>query len=103
MSSFTPGPWAVERDPNAGILKFGIYADDYPVVSHFTAIERESDARLIAAAPDLLAALKSAAAAIGDWSRPTGANGMTCARLSHPLMDAQREIYDVIAKAEGRS
>ena len=56
-SKHTPGPWSVERDPNAGILKFGVYAGDYPVVSHFTAIEKEADARLIAAAPALLDAL----------------------------------------------
>lgn len=62
-----------------------------------------ADARLIAAAPALLEALKGAAAAIGDWSRPTGANGMTSASLGHPLMVAQRVIYDAIAKAEGRS
>jgi hypothetical protein len=52
---------------------------------------------------DLLSALKSAAASIGDWSRPTGANGMTPASPDHPLMVAQRAAYDAIAKAEGRS
>ncbi|MEX2739958.1 hypothetical protein AB3480_00665 [Rhizobium mongolense] len=51
-------------------------------------------------APDLLEALKSAAAVIGDWSR---ANGMTSLSLYHPLMVAQRAMYAAIAKAEGRS
>lgn len=60
MSGHTPGPWLVERDPEAGYAKFGIYSpDDHPVVSHFHAIENEADAILIAAAPDLLEALET--------------------------------------------
>lgn len=33
-------------------------------------------------------ALKTLCSAIGDWSRPTGANGMTSVPETHPLVKA---------------
>ncbi|WP_322883246.1 hypothetical protein U8C37_09620 [Sinorhizobium medicae] len=114
MSKHTPGPWTAEppseQTPhiwvnaatNSGVAKIEVCDYDDGKGERLTD-EDFANARLIAAAPDLLAALKSAAAAIGDWSRPTGANGMTSASLGHPLMVAQRAMYDVIAKAEDRS
>lgn len=56
---WTKGTWWVERDEYSDIEKYGVYAiDETPVVSHFTAIEHEHDAHLIAAAPDLYEALE---------------------------------------------
>ena len=52
----TPGPWIAQRDPNA------IMADDWCIGAQgqidSVAVCSERDARLIAAAPDLLEALK---------------------------------------------
>jgi hypothetical protein len=114
MSKHTPGPWTVEppseqtphiwivAPTSSGIAKVETCDYDDGRGERLTD-EDFANASLIAAAPDMLGALKSAAAAIGGWSRPTGANGMTCASLDHPLMVAQRVIYDALAKAEGRS
>lgn len=65
--------------------------------------ENGANANLISAAPEMLAALRKAADAIGDWGRPKGSNGMTSAPPDHPLMEAMRVAYAVIEKAEGRS
>lgn len=84
MSSFTPGPWTVSKqgdDFNITYNEHGnwlatVFDDDDPVSGR-----PEADARLIAAAPDLLEALKSATTSSPDWELITSA----------------------IAKAEGRS
>ena len=59
----TPGPWTVERDgPNR---KWLINAEDFAVATCDGAIRhQEADARLIAAAPELLEALKWTARAL---------------------------------------
>jgi len=105
-TAHTPGPWEVAYlDHNGQRVVRAEHIEVCTCWHHSVGSiekEMEANARLIAAAPEILAALKSAAAAIGDWSRPTGANGMTSASLSHPLMVEQRLAYDAIAKAEGR-
>ncbi len=59
-SEHTPGPWAISKHATPEHSpQFGIYSDeaanDHCIVKEANA---EADARLIAAAPDLLAALK---------------------------------------------
>lgn len=56
---------------------------------------------LIAAAPDLVEAAEAAALAIGDWSRPTSANGMTMPRADHPLLVAAEKLRAALLKANG--
>jgi hypothetical protein len=64
MSQHTPGPWVI--DPNDNLI---VMAEDVRVVADCAhalamgAMEAESNARLIAAAPELLEALK----AVEDW------------------------------------
>ncbi len=55
----TPGPWVVDREVNEGDdgLFFVVMADDGAVT--VAAPPTEADARLIAAAPDMLRALRS--------------------------------------------
>ena len=61
MSDFTghtPGTWEVEYGqlhPSSEKCSYTIRTDAFDVVSGHLAIRREEDARLIAAAPDLLA------------------------------------------------
>lgn len=51
MSKHTPGPWGLVRHEDTWLVGPGIVIDD-------TAEEDEANARLIAAAPELLAALE---------------------------------------------
>ena len=64
MSKHTPGPWSVDAIETTLVRG----PDRYPIADperHFREItECEANARLIAAAPDLLAALKMM---ISDW------------------------------------
>ena len=85
MSKHTPGPWTAVRDPNA------IMSDDWCIgaqgqIDH-VAVCSERDARLIAAAPDLLNAV--------------------CFLLSNPdnrISKADRDAaYNAIAKATGET
>jgi hypothetical protein len=95
MSAHTPGPWEVGSEGNgkpgyvycnnslgsAVAIVFG-----KPLrLTVFSPEEEEANARLIAAAPDLLAALKFAQSIIG-----------------HPDDAGSQLIADAIAKAEGK-
>ena len=86
--SHTPGPWKLEHDwreqPGAIII---LSADNQIVADAWAPrIERVANARLIAAAPELLEALKSAVARL-DW---------------HEGPDDNADLRAIIAKAEGR-
>ena len=103
----TPGPWAVEEDFNDGEELVGFNIISVPsgneVVSNEgisgNSDEDRANARLIAAAPDLLAALKSSIAlADANVARFDG----------HPIRtDECAALYEhcvsVIKKAEGRA
>lgn len=81
--SHTPGPWEmdgarIKKDENLTIARVGVAFDgDWS----------EANARLIAAAPDLLDACKQAETMLRYWGKQDGA----CYEL----------INDAIAKAEG--
>jgi hypothetical protein len=91
MSGHTPGPWVIEGDVAAlpddigvGIVNRKHDGDDWDVAMvHSSA----ANARLIAAAPDLLAALKALLdkADLNDWNQ-----------------EAYEAAEAAIAKAEGR-
>ena len=87
----TPGPWSYEMHElstgPSGIVygKNGQRVGSAGGTDHLT----EEDARLIAAAPEMLAALKSALDFLSDLDRDRGVFGDT--------------LRKVIAKAEGRS
>ena len=106
MMAHTPGPWEVEtvktsigichkigRFPSNGISEIThacIYVDGGRIGEIFNDVEKElfSNARLIAAAPDLLEALKSAIKT-AEFER-------------HPHRGWQDEARAAIAKAEGK-
>lgn len=77
----TPGPWDYRKLPSGAYIVFHTY--DKPTAGF---IYQEPNARLIAAAPDMLEALKQAHAMIHD----------------HDFGGAIITIEDAIAKAEGR-
>jgi hypothetical protein len=97
MSKHTPGPWRLELVEDRSIKHLcPVDANDLSIltiVHHdetpFAAVYKDADARLIAAAPELLEALREAA----DYTR-------------HPDYDwpveFSRRVSAAIAKAEGR-
>jgi hypothetical protein len=95
MTNHTPGPWEVKRLVSSPFHVW-VKAADYTVVCVGQSRTRDNcesvmaDARLIAAAPDLLEALVVAM----DW---LGDKGVTA---DHPEM---RKLMAVRARAEGRS
>jgi hypothetical protein len=58
MSKHTPGPWEVEDDTDEVIVSRDPEANGFQIVAKTYGPDDAANARLIAAAPDLLAALK---------------------------------------------
>ena len=98
----TPGPWATEYDINEHGSDCVIVTKDYnyricDIYSRsndgMTVPDdaASANARLIAAAPDLLEALKVCADLLADYDEAEGEEG-----------DAYREALAAIAKAEGK-
>lgn len=102
----TPGPWRVHT-PTATERRLLVLHPDgerviarcsegynSPISGPIPKEEREANARLIAAAPDLLSALEHALAALDDAMK----------NHTHWIYaDAQQEALQAIAKAEGRT
>ena len=105
MTEHTPGPWRwywrEEADIKGDIADCGVFHEKHP--GHAYAIARcpqyenreqwEANARLIAAAPDLLQALKGAAEVIDACVRNTA---------TVPIPGISRIMRAAIAKAEGK-
>ena len=95
MSKHTPGPWEVEQDGPWTLVRGRdpeLPSDDIPGPLVCTPADNgytQANAHLIAAAPDLLAALKEIVAGISVGTDP-----------DHPWI---KEARAAIAKAEGRS
>ena len=101
MSKHTPGPWRFSKEPDAkhspcvgftiydagSVVVAEIYPKPYPVAVN------EINARLIAASPELLAALKNL---LDDY--PTG---NTANEFLNPR-ESVKQAREAIAKAEGR-
>lgn len=58
MNKYTPGPWHVAERVDDGDVLYTVEADNLPVAYIYRKAEREANARLIAAAPELLEALE---------------------------------------------
>lgn len=99
----TPGPWKVVNrghSPSAWIIGNGFYLAE--MQNDAKANEQvNADARLIAAAPELLAALKDLARVVSHIQDTPLAD-----KLKYVPISAYKEAYDVakqaIAKAEGK-
>lgn len=105
MSAHTPGPWSItddhptratlhiDQERNAG---YGDVAVVYRV--GVDDARHEADARLIAASPDLLEALRSLHGCV-SYSDTMGCWVLTGNERTRPALEAARRA---IAKAEGR-
>ena len=52
-ATFTPGPWVIKHDKK-GLPFIGVESDPWKYAGTVATVEQEKDARLIAAAPELL-------------------------------------------------
>lgn len=104
----TPGPWTAKFGPGAGGGYQGVdgpkgervaLCDEDTRMGVFT---REANARLIAAAPDLLEALRSLLSASADAIRYVPADGSEERDLCDAAGDAMIFARAAIARAEGR-
>lgn len=106
-SKHTPGPWTIGGDDGAIWIQSPVSSDN--VICDLVgrdadclAVEDEANARLIAAAPELLAALKAVDLVWERQNLPTNAvHGPDC--LGDDEHEAWGLVITAIAKAEGRS
>lgn len=89
----TPGPWKAEKSNNCIAIVSGDYG--YGVAKTYgTGKEDTLNARLIAAAPELLEALKLCIPELKEWMRNHGEDIGT--------LDVIKKAQAAIAKAEGK-
>lgn len=98
MSSFTPGPWEVCRERPYEIVNSGACLVATVDTATDTQEQWEADARLIAAAPDMLAALvkiieMNVQYAIDRYGDAAHAEAMSCVQIARAA----------IARAEGKA
>ena len=89
MSKHTPGPWEM-RMPHEARFVYRPADPHFPIYVPGDDATRAADARLIAAAPEMLGALKTAVAQLEGGSQQIPRYG-----------DTDRIIRAAIAKAEG--
>lgn len=94
----TPAPWDVGNQPSNAIAWRVVASDDRDVAHVFgSGAQSKANAHLIAAAPDLLEALKSLQAIMCDPENNPSFAGSDGDRT------VAREAFAAIAKAEGRT
>jgi hypothetical protein len=99
MSKHTPGPWEVDRDDSQKVwVKSKAEGWDEEWVALSFSGRAGANARLIAAAPDLLEALKAAKEVVDVAEHMT-----SCRSDDDFVWGAQKLINAAIAKAEGSS
>lgn len=109
MSKHTPGPWEVKsvdkQTWQIGTADFGSIVtlhDPYRASIRMTA-EMEADARLIAAAPDLLEALKKVKQMISEaLPKFNWRDSFLDANAIRLLNEVPLAVYEAVAKAEGK-
>jgi len=102
MSKFTPGPWSVYRESHDEGMTFYFGIDDAnedAVVLHDIdgGVTSESDAYLIAAAPDLYNAASNALEALIACAVPAGGCDDRAA-----ILEAQMMLRLALRKADGK-
>jgi len=102
----TPGPWLhLHRKGSDGMYRTEVFSEEHGVIATcnwvpkhlgngITVTYREANARLIAAAPEMLAALQAVLAEIDEPDRPHSTDSWLPSHLVH-------QVRAAIAKVEG--
>lgn len=99
QTKHTPGPWIVidHYEPNRILVNAGVYPDATAIAEIISAgSTKRANARLIAAAPDLLDVVQLI---IKEWEKPT--EGVQVGELIARLSQYSVEARAAIAKATG--
>ena len=96
----TPGPWVVRTLENFGFNVVHYKGGDKFDIVRVAKCSDETDARRIAATPDLLGAAKSGSAWLERWAQHVG-NCEGVHRCTCGLVAIAYELNAAIAKAEG--
>lgn len=96
MSKHTSGPWRLVTTTTPGqfVREHRIRSEDDSMICEIGPVSQEANARLIAAAPEMLEALRLAIEQLEPVTKP---------KLIQLPEYALRAVKDAIAKAEGRS
>ncbi|KKX25331.1 hypothetical protein [Rhizobium sp. LC145] len=112
MSKHTPGPWSFRTDARTGDNGImadgtGVFVEAFAEIRHSGENARDealANARLIAAAPDLLQALEDLLHAYSEPDRRLCCDGRDCGCMGSTVhQQAEHYARLAIAKAEGRS
>ncbi len=104
MNEHTPGPWKVDIEtgeicsPGPVVLGTIYGADDFPCNETDISEECKANARLIAAAPDMLQALRKALESVCSLKCPS----VWKTGQLQPHCDECKHINDIIQKATGQ-
>ena len=92
----TPGPWIAGDDEGSDYYLVGPHDGDGIVYQPVVKLHSEANARLIAAAPEMLAALQAVLAEIEGPDRPHSTDSWLPSHLAH-------QVRAAIAKATGEA
>ena len=104
-ASFTPGPWRYQKETTRELgssapprVRYEVYKEE-GIYGHPASCDREEDARLIAASPDLLALAENLAAWDKRWPKWSDTNGTSEKELNAICQYA----HEVIEQASGQN
>jgi len=100
-ATHTPGPWVVKHDKN-GLPFIGVASDPWTYSGTVATVEQEKDARLIAAAPELLEQCKlfeKVLEKLSEWQRIKSMKG--CLDGADLDRDKLREVLAKVDRGEG--
>ena len=104
QTKHTPGPWRVKFDEIGFVDIYRAHDDTAGSLNNYAvaeSVQSDGDARLIAASPDLLAALEWSMRCMGDYLSADSQEGRD--HCYKDLAHAHREAIKAISKAKGEA
>lgn len=111
-ASYTPGPWGVEQTscsnwigrmrPDGTKIDYIVAHTDRDSLRDDVLVRNDANARLIAAAPEMLAAIQGAMRIVSLWNGREVPEDHEHYEENKALFVMQEKFLEVIAKAEGK-